>query len=413
MHRIQCPSCQNWLKLPREVRNAKLKCSKCGHIFVGSSQDESAPAKPAGGGNRPDSPTSDDPAAALAAAAMAADKPAPKPASKPASAPAKPAAPAPTAPQTQAPPPAAPAPVKIIVVRRKKSNLAAFVSAALALLLIPVVIFLIYNVTHKKITLVTPDNVVVFQGWVSNDDAVRMQDEHLKKYNPALVPTKSPEAGGGTTDPKTPASGPRGTVSDGGLVGVASVKGDKNFTVESVNVIPNEAGGGGVYVGVVRSKYDTVVESVDLRLKVGPVTMSPTTLTWIAPKGVVPFTIAYTSDAKQTEQAPEAIFSEPKIAKDYAGWDVPAGEPRDNVENGDIIIKGAVTNTTEQKIVSAKLYADFATDKGVAQATVDNGDLKLRELAPDAKSDYTVTWRPTLVGLPHKFYLRVIGQVAK
>lgn len=72
MHTIQCPSCGRKFRLAQPVINGKLKCSKCGQSFVGTSVEEDQ-AAPSGG--RPQSPAAQ-PAPAPALAAMRAAIPA-------------------------------------------------------------------------------------------------------------------------------------------------------------------------------------------------------------------------------------------------------------------------------------------------------------------------------------------------
>ena len=44
MHVIECPSCSSLLKVPKPVREARLKCRKCGVVFVGTSRPMRDPA---------------------------------------------------------------------------------------------------------------------------------------------------------------------------------------------------------------------------------------------------------------------------------------------------------------------------------------------------------------------------------
>jgi hypothetical protein len=148
-----------------------------------------------------------------------------------------------------------------------------------------------------------------------------------------------------------------------------------------------------------------------LKLKVGQTNLAPVTLQWLAPGGRVPFTAKFLFlDAQQRKQPPGGDFSNVVIRKDLDGWDIPAGEPTDSVseESKAVIITGIATNRTSSSIRGARVHADFLTDQGIVQDSV-QGQLKAPDLAPGAKSDYTVTYNPTLVGQPYKYYLRVIG----
>ena len=387
MHRIECPNCHKWLRLPRQVHNARLKCSRCGHIFVGSSRDDTPRPEPMEAPvevreQTPSEVTADFDAPVVLDA---------------------PAAPAPGA--------SSPQPVRIVMAPRpRKSTLPAVITIVAGALLIAVLVLLVYGVTHKHVILKDAGGRIILDQWLANEEAVRVKEEHEKK------PEKKSDGdalGIGDTAAKTsdaPSAG-GGSVSEGGLVGAAQITGDTQFALESMRIIPDEVGAGGIYCGVAWSKHDTVVEKATLTLKVGQTNLTPVTLQWLAPGGRVPFTAHFSFlDAQQRMQAPRGAFSGVVIRKDLDGWDIPPGEPSDDVSDDKttITITGIATNRASGSVRGARLHADFLTDQGVVQGSV-LGELKVTDLAPAAKSDYTVTYNPTLVGQPHKYFLRVIG----
>jgi hypothetical protein len=390
MHRIECPSCHQWLRLPRQVHNARLKCSRCGHIFVGSSRDDIP---------RPEPRETPVEVQEQTPSEVTADFDAPVVLDAPAAA-------APAAGVSS------PQPVRIVMAPRpRKSTLPAVITIVAGALLIVVLALLVYGATHKHVILKDVGGRVILDQWLANEEAARVKEEHEKK--PAEKKSGGGALGIGDTVSKTsetPLAG-GGSVSEGGLVGAAQVTGDTQFALENMRIIPDDVGEGGMYCGVVWSKHDTVVEKAMLTLKVGQTNLTPVTLQWLAPGGRVPFTAPFSSlDAQQRMQAPRGAFSGVVIRKDLDGWDIPPGEPSDNVSDDKttITITGIATNLASGSIRGARMHADFLTDQGVVQGSV-LGELKVADLGPAAKSDYTVTYKPALVGQPHKYFLRVIG----
>lgn len=376
MPRIQCPHCQHWLKLPREARNAKLKCSHCEAVFTGSSGPD-APAA----ATQPQ-----DPAAALAAAAPHARQ---------------------EAPRSQGPQ------VKVVTVyRRKESAAPVFITVVVGLLLIPVIIMVVYGATHKHVVLKDPSDRVVLDAWLPNEEALAAVEQNKKKYEKGAPPSPGASAEGGGPTGKGPHTG---NVSEGGAVGVSDITGDTNFALELVKVYPDEVGTSGRYTGLVRNQYDKPVEEVVLTLRHGGLILSPVALHWLAPNGVVPFTVEYNNlEPVQAKKDPTAVFSKATVRKDMGGYEIPAGQP-EYKESEDsaktITLKGDTVNHTSSALRSAKLYVDFTTDNGLVQTTEKRPDVELKptDLAPEGKAEYLVTWTPMIPGTPHLYFLRVIG----
>ena len=385
MPRIQCPSCQNWLKLPREVHNAKLRCSKCGNVFTGSSQEEAPPAAPASG----------DPAAASSKARPAAPKAA-----------------RPDAPKQKAAAQSAEGGVKVVTVfTRKKSNAPAIIAVLAALLLIPILALAIFGLTHKHLILTDPKGTVVLDKWLSNDEATVAAEEHKKKYDPkAKEPSATPVAGGEKT---TSSPARTGNVSEGGAVGVAKILGDSKLTIENLKYDADQTNI--IYTGVVRSRYDKPIEAVEMTLRFDRTPSSKAMLQWIAPNGCVPFTVTFNgiTEADAKTKAPDGVFGEPKVRKDMGGYDIPfseVGSPGDDPKT--ITLEGNTTNHTTTALRDAKMYVDFAgSDKGVVQEKGQcvPGELKSTDLMPEGKVGYKVTWDVFMQGVPLKYYVRVIG----
>jgi len=150
---VICPSCQKKLKVGRELKGAKLKCSACQHVFIGST----LPAQGEG------------PAAAAPAE--------------------RPAAPAPARPA--APPPVATARASQTMRRAPKKNMMAFyVVCVCGVLLIPLAIGLWYLSTHTHYVQDGQD-----YGWIPSDEAHRLQLE-AQKPKPAPEAKPSPAKGG-------------------------------------------------------------------------------------------------------------------------------------------------------------------------------------------------------------------------
>jgi hypothetical protein len=349
MPRVQCPKCQHWLKVARAVAGATLQCARCGEVFVGTSQDDGpAPAGPA-------------------------------PARAPQAAP---------------------------IIRRKKSAAPAVVTVFVALMLIPLAGLLVFGLTYKHLVLQDPDGKVVLDQWMPNAQARSAIEEHKARYEKKPAPA-SRQASKPMLD----------VASVGGVVSVGAVKGDTNFAIEGIRIIPDDEGTGGLYVGVVHNKRGQVVERVVMTLRVAQLQLSPVTLQWLAPDGRAPFTVAFTS-LEESERAtpPEPAFTGVELRPDLGGYDVPASDCVDEVsiDNRTVTVTGTTTNRLPKALRAARLYVDWATQKGLVQAssaanTADMGQLKSPGLTPNGKSDFTVTWNPILPGVPHRYYLRVIG----
>ena len=151
---VICPKCQKKLKVGRELKGAKLKCSACQNVFIGST----LPAE----GEGP---------AAIAPAG-------------------RPAAPAPARPAT--PPTAAPTKASQTMRRAPKKNMLAFyVVCVCGVLLIPLAVGLWYLSTHTHYVQDGQD-----YGWIPSDEAHQLQAES-QKPKPAPEAKTAPAKGGG------------------------------------------------------------------------------------------------------------------------------------------------------------------------------------------------------------------------
>jgi hypothetical protein len=330
MYGVQCPKCQSILKTQRELSNVKLKCSRCGNVFSGSTAplDAPAPARP------PEPPRS-------------------KPAARPVS----------FAPRKRSP-------VPLIVVS------ICGLGALLALVLI------IYNTTHTKIT----DQYGNVLAVGSKSDAQKLEEQEKERKQAAEKAAADERAqreaqrqaakaaatpGPAPAAPDVPgaaAKTPAAATTAPAAAPVPKLAADKSLVVMTGTTIASDTGDGGFIIGTLHNTNEYTMKTVKVTVRLfdqaGKVRQSPSvTLDYIPPKGVVPFAVQYyvgEDDFKEMDVAATGEKDETKT-----GWMIDATSCTMRREGDFIVLTGRTSNPMGVRVNNAKIYCDFYSGDGI------------------------------------------------
>lgn len=430
MYVVQCPGCKHRLKVKQELHQAKVRCSKCSHIFLATTEElpdqpshavQSPPPAPPAKQPRPQEP----PRAA---------EPAPEPA--PAPLPARPAAPEPPAqtpanfvvpdslPESDASPfepslldsgPATKAePKKRVVVRKKKFNWSMAIVIGLAVLLIPGIILAYYFNTTRQIM---QDGQV---RRVSNKEADRILQE-AREPKVRVVEAPTPPArrgggaggsseGGGTSGKPSDDSQPieAGQAYESGHITAADVRGDEKGKIEIAGnrIIRDDVQPDiGYIVGEVESRHDQTLKTLELQFEILDENDSvigrsnSITLDWVPPGALVPYSVTFNS---KMGRKLVAVAKTEKAGESYVSWIIDSvGDCRWVTTDQKVTLNGNnVINMLNVAVKDIEIHVDFFTNEGIlagsttAKLKGTDGSEKTG-LDPDAKARFTAEFEST------------------
>lgn len=462
---VKCPKCSKNLKVNRVIQQAKVKCSACGHVFVGSSQEvpdapsarpAAPPSKPAtgqvgaAGSTRPAQPTpaADKPTAAPAPARpQRPDAPELSDEAKVSEAVEKlsaPVAPQP-APARPVPKPAASAPVAgAAAVARKpvrgknSSRVQAIVGIVIVALLIPVAIATWFFITHTRVNFPTRS----IYGWLPRDEAERIKREIETPVKPTPVPTpkfvpppkvKEDEP----TATATPTPKPNGKASpkwtDSDAMTPRKGTGDTNIIVLGSLKAIKDSNSNAIkgYTGELSNTYKTAVQSVTLTFKI--MTDENKALEIgksigcqaLPPGGKIPFTVMIGGDIAEDHPAyhytPDYETSNVVKPAGLTGWEIPsdACKAEQNEDKHEYTVTGTVENKTGKPLKNPKVFCNFVDSESRIDNVKEPGDQPTvtgeLEGSPDeipagGKANFKITYTPSVPGLQLNYFVRVIGE---
>jgi len=310
MHVVQCPHCQRKFRVGRAVSNARMKCSRCGESFTGSSTEvpeaSAAPAAPAPAAGRP---------------------------------------------RRHLPPPSRGAygPVVIIVC-----------AVALAGVLVLAGVFVWIRTHPRRIVKVMTHDVPA--GSAQAPARLPGGSGRRTMWRPGDAP--------GTTGDATPGGAPP---TSGPATGLEAV-GDPMLSVGEPAFATASTGGMDRYAcGEVHSRYATAIASVTVEARAGEQILDRQTFAYLPAGASIRYSLRVPTAVSREDLAIVARRGG-AVEAGLVVWDVPQDRVNaENREDGSVCWDGRTRNPAGAPVKDVKIYLDFYSADGVHGGTATGG----------------------------------------
>ncbi len=393
MHIITCPKCRTRLRLEKPVTKVKVRCKKCGTVFIGTS--ESVPEQPE--------------AKTAAAVADIASHARTGPGGKPVH----------DIPRGYRPTPAVRpkgAPWMLIVV----------IVAVLGIIIAAVAGYWIH--THPYVEIKDENGKLVYAGRMHIDEYNSRTAAIEEKKKKLAEADKTARPANTTTD-----NGDK-TTTDGSVVVTETIKlpenpTDKNTPKEDldipvfINPTPLTVVPGRVdFVGEVRNNHDYPLASATVHVSVRdaegvPLAAGTVIVNYIPAKGMVPFSVNFKMRSESRVAGVNGYATGARIPAGGVCWELGTNDCKkdfDKTTGGTFVLSGSVANRNDFDVAEAKVYVDFFDRDGrhLGSATGKLDKPNIDNIPAGKKAQFRVdfeTFDPTLV---EKWTARLVGKVS-